>query len=74
MATRMPGAQFFPDATLNFAENLLKRRGDDDALVFWGEERVKRRMSWDELARAGLAAAAGVSAPPASSPATVSPR
>jgi acetoacetyl-CoA synthetase len=46
---RMPGAQFFPDATLNFAENLLKVSGDDDALVFWGEERVKRRLSWDEL-------------------------
>ncbi|MCX5495941.1 acetoacetate--CoA ligase [Kaistia dalseonensis] len=45
----MPGAQFFPDATLNFAENLLKRTGPDDALVFWGEERVKRRMSFDEL-------------------------
>jgi acetoacetyl-CoA synthetase len=46
---RMPGAQFFPDATLNFAENLLKVSGDDDALVFWGEERVKRRLSWDDL-------------------------
>ncbi|SHE96081.1 acetoacetyl-CoA synthetase [Kaistia soli DSM 19436] len=46
---RMPGARFFPDATLNFAENLLKRRGESDALVFWGEDRVKRRMSWDAL-------------------------
>ena len=46
---RMPGAQFFPDATLNFAENLLKITGDHDALVFWGEERVKRRLSWDDL-------------------------
>ncbi|MCX5478793.1 acetoacetate--CoA ligase [Kaistia geumhonensis] len=47
---RMPGARFFPDASLNFAENLLKRRGSGDALVFWGEDRVKRRMSWDDLA------------------------
>jgi len=46
---RMPGARFFPDATLNFAENLLKVSGDDDALVFWGEDRVKRRLSWDDL-------------------------
>ncbi|HEV7285652.1 MAG TPA: AMP-binding protein, partial [Kaistia sp.] len=46
---RMPGAQFFPDATLNFAENLLRKSGDSDALVFWGEDRVKRRLSWDEL-------------------------
>ena len=46
---RMPGAQWFPDARLNFAENLLRRRGADDALVFWGEDRIKRRLSWDQL-------------------------
>ena len=46
---RMPGAKFFPDARLNFAENLLRRRGAEDALVFWGEDRVKRRLSWDQL-------------------------
>jgi acetoacetyl-CoA synthetase len=46
---RMPGAQWFPDARLNFADNLLRRCGSGDALVFWGEDRVKRRLSWDEL-------------------------
>lgn len=50
---RMPAARFFPDATLNFAENLLMRhhvgRGDVDALVFWGEDRAKRRLSHVEL-------------------------
>jgi len=46
---KMPGAQFFPDAKLNFAENLLRRHGPDDAIVFWGEDKVKRRLSWDEL-------------------------
>ena len=45
----MPGARFFPDARLNFAENLLRRRGAGDAIVFWGENKVKRRLSWDEL-------------------------
>jgi acetoacetyl-CoA synthetase len=45
----MLSARFFPDATLNFAENLLRLSGDGDALVFWGEDMVKRRMSWDEL-------------------------
>lgn len=48
---RMPGARFFPNGRLNFAENLLARDGDDDALVFWGEDKVKRRMSWSELRR-----------------------
>nr|WP_295465933.1 acetoacetate--CoA ligase [Mesorhizobium sp.] len=46
---RMPGASFFPDAKLNFAENLLKKRGAGDAIVFKGEDEVSRRMSWDEL-------------------------
>ncbi len=46
---RMPGAKFFPDARLNFAENLLRRTGPGDAIVFWGEDKVKRRMSWDQL-------------------------
>ena len=48
-ADRMPGAQWFPDARLNFAENLLRRRDDGDALVFWGEDKVKRRLSHREL-------------------------
>jgi acetoacetyl-CoA synthetase len=46
---RMPGASFFPDARLNFAENLLRRTGSEDAVVFRGEDRVERRLSWDEL-------------------------
>ena len=46
---RMPGARFFPDATLNFAENLLRKTGPDDAIVFRGEDKVEKRLSWDEL-------------------------
>ena len=46
---RMPGATFFPDATLNFTENLLVRRDDSPALIFKGEDRATRSMSWAEL-------------------------
>jgi acetoacetyl-CoA synthetase len=46
---KMPGAQFFPDGRLNFAQNLLRRRDAADALVFWGEDKVKRRVSFREL-------------------------
>ncbi len=46
---RMPGATWFPDGRLNFAENLLRSRGEGDAIVFWGEERIKRRLSGKEL-------------------------
>jgi len=45
----MPGAAFFPDATLNFAENLLAKKGSGEALVFRGENKVERRLSWNEL-------------------------
>src|SRR5438270_6804300 len=48
-AHKMPGARFFPDARLNFAENLLRRRDEHDAIVFWGEDKVKRRLSFAEL-------------------------
>ena len=48
-ATRMPGAKWFPQARLNFAENLLRTRDESDALVFWGEDRIQRRMSRREL-------------------------
>ncbi|MAW86396.1 MAG: acetoacetate--CoA ligase [Phyllobacteriaceae bacterium] len=46
---RMPGARFFPDARLNFAENFLWKTGEGDALVFRGEDKVARRMSWNGL-------------------------
>ena len=52
---KMPGARWFPQARLNFAENLLQKRDDSDALVFWGEDKVKRRLSraalYNEVAR-----------------------
>jgi acetoacetyl-CoA synthetase len=51
-ADRMPGAHWFPDARLNFAQNLLeRRRADDDAyaLVFWGEDKARRAVSHAEL-------------------------
>jgi len=56
---RMPGARWFPEARLNYARNLLRRRDDGDALVFWGEDKAKRRLSHGELYRrvARLAAA-----------------
>lgn len=46
---RMPGAKWFPEARLNFAENMLRRRDATDALVFWDETGFRRRMSYAEL-------------------------
>ena len=45
----MPGARFFPEARLNFAENLLRGRGEADALIFRGEDKAQARLSFDEL-------------------------
>jgi acetoacetyl-CoA synthetase len=50
---RMPGAKWFPDARLNFAENLLAPGTFDpraDAFVFWGEDKIRRSVSRAELA------------------------
>jgi acetoacetyl-CoA synthetase len=46
---KMPGAVWFPDAKLNFAENLLNLKGSDEAIVFRGENRVEKRISHAEL-------------------------
>ncbi len=42
---RMPGARWFPEARLNFAENMLRRRDAADAFVFWDETGFRRRIS-----------------------------
>ncbi|MBS7539302.1 acetoacetate--CoA ligase [Ancylobacter lacus] len=47
---QMPGAHFFPDARINYAENLLRPRdGGEIALIFRGEDKVERHMSFAEL-------------------------
>jgi len=46
---QMPGSRFYPDAKLNFAENLLRAPGTGDALIFRDEDYVSSRMSWEEL-------------------------
>lgn len=58
---KMPGAQWFPDAQLNFAQNLLAVRADEaeDALVFRAEDKIEQRVTRADLRRrvAQLAAA-----------------
>lgn len=48
---KMRGAEWFPDVRMNFAENLLLRRDDKTALVFRGEDQVRRSMTYAELYR-----------------------
>lgn len=46
---QMPGARFFVDSRLNFAENLLRYKDDRTALIFHGEDRVRRELTYAGL-------------------------
>jgi len=46
---RMPGAKWFPDARLNFAENMLRRRDDAIGMVFRGENKVRRELTFRQI-------------------------
>jgi len=46
---RMPGARWFPDARLNFAENLLRHRDDNPAIIFKSETGETSQYSYKEL-------------------------
>ena len=48
---RMPGARWFPEARLNFAENLLRFRDDRPAVIFRGEDNTRIELSHSELYR-----------------------
>jgi acetoacetyl-CoA synthetase len=47
---KMPGARFFPDSHLNWAENLLRRRDEAPALIFTDELNRERQISFKDLA------------------------
>ena len=57
---RMPGARWFPDLRLSFAEHALQWTGDREALVAVHESGATRRLTRDELRAQVGAAAAGL--------------
>jgi acetoacetyl-CoA synthetase len=59
---RMPGARFFPNARLNFAENLLRHDDDHAAIVFVNERGSRRQISHRELRQEVARIAAGLRA------------
>ena len=46
---RLREARYFPDARVNFAENLLRRRSDAPAIIARNESGRHREFSWREL-------------------------
>ncbi len=61
-ADTMPGARFFPDARVNFAQNVLRHPDDRPAILFWGESRVRRSLTRAELTTAVAHCAQGLRA------------
>jgi acetoacetyl-CoA synthetase len=63
-ARRMPGARWFEGAELNYAENILLRDRDPDAVavVHASERSDPRELTWGELSAQVAAAAAGLRA------------
>lgn len=57
---RMPGAQWFPDSTLNYAEHLLQRKDNKTALLFKGEGGSRKTLSYEELYQSVAAAQRGL--------------
>jgi acetoacetyl-CoA synthetase len=54
---KMPGARFFPDARLNFTENILRHAEETPAIIALTESRDLRTVTWAALA-AGVRRAA----------------
>jgi acetoacetyl-CoA synthetase len=49
-SSEMPGAEWFPGATLNYAEHALRRGGDDDlAVIFHREDGVASSLTFGAL-------------------------
>jgi acetoacetyl-CoA synthetase len=48
--SQMPDAEWFPGATLNFAEHLLRRRDDAVAVISVAENGQREQLTWAELA------------------------
>jgi len=47
--SKFPGAKWFIGARLNYAENIIRRRDEHNALIFRGENRRKAQMTYIEL-------------------------
>jgi acetoacetyl-CoA synthetase len=61
-AAQLPGARFFPNARLNFAENLLRYRDEQPAILFRNEKGERRELSFRQLHEEVARVAAGLAA------------
>ena len=40
---KLPGTSFFPNGKLNYAENMLKKNNYDTAIIFWSEDKIRKK-------------------------------
>src|SRR5210317_1587714 len=48
-ANKMPGSKFFPNGSVNYAENMLSGDTRGPAIIFKSEDKVRKEVSWKDL-------------------------
>jgi acetoacetyl-CoA synthetase len=48
-ANKMPGSKFFPNGSVNYAENMLSGDTSGPAIIFKSEDKIRKEVSWKDL-------------------------
>ena len=48
-SNKMPESKFFPNGTVNYAENMLSADASGPAIIFKSEDKVRKEVSWRDL-------------------------
>ncbi len=48
-ANKMPGSKFFPNGSVNYAENMLSGNVSGPAIIFKSEDKIRKELSWKNL-------------------------
>jgi len=46
---KMPGSKFFPNGSVNYAENMLSGDTRGPAIIFKSEDKIRKEVSWKDL-------------------------
>ena len=46
---KMPGSKFFPNGSVNYAENMLSGNISGPAIIFKSEDKIRKEVSWRDL-------------------------
>ena len=48
-SNKMPGSKFFPNGSVNYAENMLSGNVSGPAIIFKSEDKIRKELSWKDL-------------------------